>query len=277
VTLPLVPSPASSDSITPEALYRLAGTADAPALFDVRRAPVFASAEHVLPAARFVAHTAIGPADIPSGAPFVVCYCIHGHNVCWLAVARLREMGIDTRQLEGGIEAWLAHGYPVVARAPDEGARNGAGTVWVTRRRPKIDRVACPWFVARFVDARARFLFVAPEQVLPVAEELGAIAYDVEGAPVTHDGPRCSFDTLLDRYRVADPVLRRLADIVRGADTARPDLAPEAAGLLAVSLGVSHAEADDHAVLARMFPVYDALYTHLRYTAAETHSWPRRA
>lgn len=265
------------DMISPQDLGTLIGTARAPVIIDARREKVFATAEDVLPASRRGDHLRVTAAEIGPAPNGVVVVCIHGHNVSQLAAARLRAEGIAATWLGGGIEAWKAAGLPVIARAPDAAGRYGTGTIWVTRRRPKIDRVACPWFIRRFVDDRARFFFVESDYVLPVAEEVGGIAFDVEGAPVTHDGPRCSFDTLLDRYRVTDLVLRRVADIVRGADTARLDLAPEAAGLLAISLGASHAEPGDHVMLERMFPVYDALYAHLRFTTSETHSWPPRA
>jgi hypothetical protein len=148
---------------------------------------------------------------------------------------------------------------------------------WVTRERPKIDRVACPWLITRFIDRDAEFLFVAPEAVSQTARDTGAIPFDVEGVELTHVGPLCTFDALLDRYRLGDPALHRLAAIVRGADTARLDLAPEAAGLLAISLGLSHTIRDDHAQLAHGFVLYDALYAWCRDVHTETHSWnPQR-
>lgn len=148
---------------------------------------------------------------------------------------------------------------------------------WITRERPKIDRVACPWLVARFVDADAEFHFVAADQVARRAAELGAIPYDVEGVELSHVGERCSFDAFLDKYGLDDPALAQLATIVRGADTARLDLAPECAGLLAVSLGLSRLFADDHEQLGHGFVVYDALYAWLTEARAETHAWnPQR-
>jgi hypothetical protein len=131
----------------------------------------------------------------------------------------------------------------------------------VTRVRPKIDRIACPWLIRRFIDRDAEFYFVEPAYVLDVANELGAIAYDIDGVEMSHDGPLCTFDTLISRFGIRDPALEYLQLIVRGADTARLDLAPEAAGLLAVSLGISaRSGGDDRAALACGFPVYDALY-----------------
>lgn len=149
---------------------------------------------------------------------------------------------------------------------------------WITRERPKIDRVACPWLVARFVDADAEFHFVAADAVARRAAELGAIPYDVEGVELSHVGGRCSFDAFLEKYGLDDPALAQLATIVRGADTARLDLAPECAGLLAVSLGLSRLFADDHEQLRHGFVVYDALYAWLREARDETHTWnPQRA
>ena len=148
---------------------------------------------------------------------------------------------------------------------------------WVTRERPKIDRVACPWLIERFIDRDAEFLFVPAGDVLRVAREAGATPYDVEGVELTHDGPLCSFDALLVRYRVDDPALASLAVIVRGADTARLDLAPQCAGLLAISLGLSRLFADDHELLRHGFVMYDALYAWLGEAQGETHTWnPQR-
>ena len=148
---------------------------------------------------------------------------------------------------------------------------------WVTRERPKIDRVACPWLIERFIDRDAEFLFVPAGDVLRVAREAGATPYDVEGVELTHDGPLCSFDALLVRHRVDDPALASLAVIVRGADTARLDLAPQCAGLLAISLGLSRLFADDHELLRHGFVMYDALYAWLGEAQGETHTWnPQR-
>lgn len=149
---------------------------------------------------------------------------------------------------------------------------------WVTREHPKIDRVACPWLISRFIDREAEFLFVAPAEVGRVAEQVGAIPFDVEGVELSHDGPRCSFDLFLEKYRLTDPHLEELAVIVRGADTDRLDLAPQAAGLLAISLGLSRNFSDDHEMLRHGFVVYDALYTWSREVRGERHTWnPQRS
>ncbi len=144
---------------------------------------------------------------------------------------------------------------------------------WITRERPKIDRIACPWLIARFIDKEPEFIFVPPAEVLPKAQELDAIPYDVAGVELTHDGPLCSFDALLKKYELTDAALHDLAVIVRGADTARPDLAPECAGVLAVSIGLSQLFRDDHEQLRHGLVVYDALYAWLTHARGETHTW----
>jgi hypothetical protein len=145
---------------------------------------------------------------------------------------------------------------------------------WVTRERPKIDRIACPWLIARFIDKTPEFLFVPTEQVLAVAHEAGAVPYDIPGAEMSHEGEFCSFDTFLKKYHLTDPALQQLAVIVRGADTSRLDLAPQAPGLLALSLGLSHVYADDHEMLRHGMVMYDALYAWCRDCQKEKHGWP---
>jgi len=144
---------------------------------------------------------------------------------------------------------------------------------WVTRERPKIDRIACPWLVARFIDRDPEFLFVPPGEVLAVACGGAAIPYDVPNVELSHVGELCSFDAFLSKYGLNDPALAELAVIVRGADTARPDLAPQAAGLLAVSLGLSHLYHDDYEMLKHGMVIYDALYAWCRHARGETHTW----
>jgi hypothetical protein len=144
---------------------------------------------------------------------------------------------------------------------------------WVTRERPKIDRVACPWLIERFIDRAPEFLFAPAADVARIARDTGAIPYDVEGVDLSHDGPLCSFDAFLKRYGLGDAALAELAVIVRGADTARLDLAPQCAGLLAISLGLSRIYGDDLEQLQHGFVVYDALYAWLRHARGETHAW----
>ena len=144
---------------------------------------------------------------------------------------------------------------------------------WVTRERPKIDRIACPWLITRFIDKEAKFLYVPADQVLTVAETSGATPYDIPDVEYSHVGELCSFDAFINKHNLTDPALLQLAVIVRGADTARLDIAPQAAGLLALSLGLSHNFADDHAMLAQGMVMYDALYAWCKHTQQETHSW----
>jgi hypothetical protein len=167
----------------------------------------------------------------------------------------------------------------MIDRATTERFVPGRPSVWVTRRRPKIDRVACPWLIRRFIDPDSKFIFVDPDYVEAAAREFGATPFDIANVEISHVGERCSFDTLLKLFGLeGEPSLARLALIVRGADTARPDLAPEAAGLHAVSLGLSAlAGDDDHGLLRQGFPVYDALFAWLRFAADERHNWPIKA
>jgi hypothetical protein len=145
---------------------------------------------------------------------------------------------------------------------------------WVTRERPKIDRIACPWLVARFIDPEAEFLYVPAAQALSVAQASGAIPYDIPGVEMSHVGERCSFDAFVSKYKLVDPALLQLATIVRGADTSRLDLAPQSAGLYAVSLGLSQIVRDDHQMLSHGMVLYDALYAWCRSCQDETHAWP---
>jgi rhodanese-related sulfurtransferase len=183
-------------------------------------------------------------------AASVVVYCVHGHEV-----SQNVAKALGARFLEGGIEAWQEQNGNL-SQKPKDGP-----TRWVTRERPKIDRIACPWLIRRFIDADAQFLYVPAGEVKRISREREAIAYDVPDAEFGHEGERCSFDAFLRRYRLEqDPALRKLALIVRAADTGRLDLAPQAAGLLAISLGLSRLHADDHAMLEHGMAVYDALY-----------------
>jgi hypothetical protein len=145
---------------------------------------------------------------------------------------------------------------------------------WITRERPKIDRIACPWLILRFIDAQAQFRYVPADQVLSVATQTGAIPYDIPGVELTHVGELCSFDAFLKKYQLEDPALAQLATIVRGADTSRLDLAPQSAGLYAISLGLSATITDDHEMLRHGLVMYDALYAWCRTLQNETHAWP---
>lgn len=145
---------------------------------------------------------------------------------------------------------------------------------WITRERPKIDRIACPWLITRFIDKSPEFLFVPPEKVLSIAKDTGAVPYDIPGVEMSHVGEYCSFDAFLNKYHLTEPALKQLAMIVRGADTSRLDLAPQAPGLLALSLGLSQLFSDDHEMLRHGLVMYDALYAWCRDCQKETHGWP---
>ena len=146
---------------------------------------------------------------------------------------------------------------------------------WITRERPKIDRIACPWLIARFIDETPEFLYVPSGDVVRIAHETGAIPYDIPGVELTHVGELCSFDAFLDKYHLGDDqALQQLAAIVRGADTSRLDLTPQSSGLYAISLGLSQMFADDHEMLEHGLVMYDALYAWCRHCQSETHKWP---
>ena len=266
-------------SLTPHQLWNAIAAPGAPAIVDVRRREAYDASPHLLPGALWRdAVTAPQWANDLGGAPLVIV-CKAGHEMSQMTAAQLRAAGHDARVLEGGYAAWAEAGLPFVAKAALERLAPRSPSLWITRRRPKIDRVACPWLIRRFLDPHARVLFVDPEQVLNVARESGAVPLDIEGVELTHEGERCSFDAMLTLFGLdSEPSLARLALIVRGADTARPDIAPEAAGLHAVSLGLSVLSGDDdHGLLERGFMVYDALFAWLRFAAGERHNWPAKA
>jgi len=257
-------------------LKTLVGSARAPIIFDVRRHDAFAAGQQILPTARWREHTQTEEwaRRLPADA-HVVCYCVHGHGVSQAATAMLRATGIDAQFLVGGIEGWIEAGGVTISKPALVRHDEDQPSRWVTRVQPKIDRIACPWLINRFIDREAEFLFSEPAYVESIAAELGAIPFDVEGVELSHVGETCTFDTLLKHFAINDPALVGLAAIVRGADTARLELAPAAAGLIGISLGISVlSDGDDHAALARGFDVYDALYAWQRFALDETHNWP---
>jgi rhodanese-related sulfurtransferase len=245
---------------------------NAPIVIDVRRRPAFLESEATLSGAlrRDPEQVGAWSKSLPS-ADAVVVYCVRGHEVSQNAAAALSEAGIAACYLEGGLEGWKA-----TEGALDPKPQKGS-TRWVTRERPKIDRIACPWLVARFVDPDAEFHYVPSKEVLQAAKERDAVPYDIPGVHFTHDGELCSFDAFLKHYRLSDPALADLAVIVRGADTARLDLAPQAAGLAAISLGLSRNFQDDHQMLGHGMVMYDALYTWCKEGKDESHTWNPRA
>ncbi len=252
---------------SPTDLLSRLGSGRAPLVIDVRRRPALESDTALVAGATWRDPYAVADWEkyLPRHRP-VVLYCVHGHEISRNAAAALRQAGVDARYLDGGIEAWRGLGGPTVLRRDSPAIPSGPGSpsVWVTRERPKIDRIACPWLVRRFIDPLAEFVFAPESQVLAKAAQLGGVAFDVPGVEFTHRGERCSFDALVEDFRLADPALERLARIVRGADTGRLDLAPECAGLLSVSLGLGYLHGDDHELLEKGFELYDALYATCR-------------
>ena len=251
-----------------EALSAIRG-GQPPLIIDVRRRQAFRAASEMIEGAlwRDPERVAEWAGELPR-ASRVVAYCVHGHEVSQGVAKALAGRGLSAQYLQGGIEeGWKAAGGALDRKAA------GANTRWVTRERPKIDRIACPWLVARFVDPGAEFLYVPTKEVLAAAKERDATAYDIPDVHFSHEGERCSFDAFLKHYRLSDPALEQLAVIVRGADTARLDLAPQAPGLAAISLGLSRNFADDHEMLKAGMVMYDALYAWCKGGQDEVHTW----
>lgn len=266
--------------ITPNDLWHAMGRSDAPILIDVRRRDVFESAQGLIPTARWRAANDVAAwAGALGHEQPIVAVCKAGHDFSQAVASHLRGVGVRASTMQGGYAAWSDAGLPLIAKPALDRIAPRRPSLWVTRRRPKLDRVACPWLIHRFLDAEARFLFVDPDQVTAVAQETGAIPFDIKDVELSHEGERCSFDTMLKVFALeSEPSLAKLALIVRGADTARHDLAPEAAGLHAIALGFSAlAGDDDHGLLDKGFAVYDALFAWLRHASAERHDWPAKA
>lgn len=266
------------DAISCDKLAKLIGTPRAPVILDVRRAALRQDDPRALPGARLLTE-----ADLPGAHALlpelrgqsVVVACAAGHARSQGLAAVLRAEGIAAEYLEGGHTAWVAAGLPTIDTTRLGGLDATGRSLWVSRSRPKIDRIACPWLIRRFIDPRAVFLFVAPPEVPAVAELMGATAFDIEHTFYSHRGDLCTFDTLLTEFGLRLPALDRLATIVRGADTARPELAPECAGLLAASLGLSRMYSDDQAQLDAGLLLYDAFFRWARDATEETHDWPK--
>lgn len=253
--------------ITPAQLMRRIGTPDAPTVYDVRLAEDIAADPRLIPTSIALPYTAFDPCPVETGPVVVVCQ--RGRKLSEGVAAMLRAQGISAETLEGGTEAWAAAGLPMVPMA----ALAGTG-LWVTRHRPKVDRIACPWLIRRFINPSARFLFVAPAEVAAVGDRFGATPFDIEGVTFSHRGQRCSFDALMDDFGLHTEALDRLAQVVRAADTDRHDLAPQAAGLLALSVGLSRMFRDDLEQLEAGMALYDALYRWARDGHEEGHDWP---
>ena len=260
------------DTITAAQLSRLIGTPDAPHILDVRTTEQNTAGSRLLPASspRDYRTVATWAPEYTDKAVVVVCEC--GGALSQGVAAWLRQAGARAEYLEGGFDAWVQAGGLLVR--PDRiPPRNAQGrTVWVARSRPKIDRIACPWLIRRFIDPDAVFLFVAQSEVAGAAERFGATPFDLDGNFWSHRGEACTFDVMLEEFGLDSPALARLATIVRGADTARLDIAPEASGLLAASLGLSRMYRNDLAQLDAAMGLYDAFYRWARDAVSETHT-----
>ena len=230
-------------SIAPLSLYARLGTQLAPWILDVRRGERYDEDSQVIVSALRVDDPVAFAAKHAAGRSIVV-YCVHGLEVSAEAALALSRAGYDASFLKGGIEAWREAALPTIRRHPEW--RVPGGSRWITRERPKIDRIACPWLIRRFIDPLATFDYVPTPRVFDEAKARNAVPYDIPGAVVTHRGERCSFDALIEDFALHDPALDHLATIVRGADTDRHDLAPQCAGLVATSLGLSKRYANDH-------------------------------
>jgi rhodanese-related sulfurtransferase len=264
------------NAISSDKLARIIGTPRAPLLLDVRSEDDFAADPRLLPGATRIDDKALTTLAPQLGGQPSIAVCQAGHRRSQGTAAWLRAESCPSEYLEGGFEAWRSAGLPLIdpAKLP---ARDAQGrTIWVTRSRPKIDRIACPWLIRRFLDPRAIILFVAPAEVIGVAERYNAAPFDIQDVFWSHRGELCTFDVLLAEFGLSIPALDRLATIVRGADTARLDLAPEAAGLLAASLGLSRMYSDDLEQLEAGMLLYDAFYRWARDATDETHTWPTK-
>ena len=249
--------------VTAAALRQSLHSNQPPLVIDVRRRQPFLESDSLIKGALRRDPERVGEwaKSLPRAASVVV-YCVHGREVSQ-GVART----LGARYLEGGIEAWREMGGELFKKPKNSSSR------WVTRERPKIDRIACPWLLRRFIDPEAEFLYVPTPEVRNVAKAREAVPYDIPDVEFSHDGERCSFDAFLAKFHLKDPALEQLALIVRGADTNRLELAPQAAGLLAISLGLSRIDENDHAMLEHGMIVYDALYRWCKEGKQETRTW----
>ncbi len=250
-------------------LARRIGLPDAPVLLDLRIDEDFDANPRLLPGARRVPFLQVADLAPDLAERQVVTICHRGLKISHGAAALLRSAGVQAEVLEGGAVAWAEACQPMI---PAEALPQTSH--WVTRARPKIDRIACPWLIRRFIDPKAQFLFVPASEVPAVAEKFGALPFDIPDTFWSHRGEACTFDTMLAEWQLETDALRRLAKVIRAADTNRHDLAPEAAGLLAISVGLSRQFRDDLEQLEVGLQVYDALYRWARDGFEEGHDWP---
>ena len=263
------------NSVSVSQLYRLIGTSDCPVILDVRTQEDFDNDPRLLPSALKRDFDKIDALVSEFSGDKVIIYCQKGLKISQGTAALLREAGMTAEFLEGGQFGWRDAEFPMVTASKIPRAQAENSSLWATRHRPKIDRIACPWLIRKFVDPVAKFLFVEPSQVMNVSERFGATPFDVEDVKFSHRGEYCSFDVMIEEFGLnSSAPLNTLAQIVRGADTNRHDLAPEAAGLLAISAGLSRMYRDDLEQLEAGMLVYDAFYRWARDAKDEGHDWP---
>lgn len=254
------------NTITPKQLFRLIGTPQGPVIIDLRLAEDVATCPALIPTAQPLPHTDLDTIIARTRVRPCVLVCHKGLKLSHGVAALLRARGQQAEVLEGGAFAWAAAGYPAIAIAKLDRVDR-----WVTRQRPKIDRIACGWLIRRFINPDAQLLFVPPAEVIAVADRFDAIPFDVPGVTLTHRGQLCTFDAMIADYGLSHADLQNLARVVRAADTNTHDAVPQAAGLLAISVGLSQVHRDDVAQLDGAMPLYDALYRWARDGFAETH------
>jgi rhodanese-related sulfurtransferase len=262
----------SITEITVSQLSRMIGLPRSPAIIDIRGNEDFAADPRLIPGSQrrdFSTVASWGP-DY-KGQP-VIIVCQEGLQLSQGAAAWMRHQGFDAQTVEGGFQAWRTE-RQLLVRADKLPRRDEADrTVWVTRARPKVVRIACPWLIRRFIDPKAVFLFVAPSEVTAVAERFKATPFDAADAFWGDRGDKCTFDVMIEEFGLDSDALARLALIVRGADTGRLDLTPHSAGLLATSLGYSRMYRDDLAQLEAAMGFYDAFYRWCRDASNESHA-----
>jgi rhodanese-related sulfurtransferase len=253
-----------AQSISSQQLYQHLGTASAPILVDVRRQDAFSSDDRLIIGALYRPPEEVERwrKEFSASRP-IVAYCSHGREVSQGVAAALRGAGVEAVYLEGGIGGWKE------LRLPTRRKRDASEDKWVTREHPKIDRIACPWLISRFIKPDAEFIYVPANEVANVAAGVRGTPYDIKGVEFGHVGERCSFDAIVNFYDIHDAALDHLATIVRGADTSRPDLLPQCQGLLAISYGLSANFPNDHEMLKHGMVMYDALYTWCRQQVAK--------
>ena len=266
---------AIASPISISSLRATVGSAAAPLVIDVRRVQAFDADTAMISGA-----TWRDPFATENWIKFlprdrnIVVYCVHGHEISKNACAAVRAAGLNAQYLEGGIEAWQAAIAPTTRKLAAFSIPSAINmpSKWITRERPKVDRIACPWLIRRFIDPLAEFIYVPAADVIGAAASRGATAYDVPNVQFSHRSDACSMDAFINDFEIHDVALNDLAAIVRGADTGKLELTPQSPGLLAISLGLSALYPNDHEMLEHGMVVYDALYAWLKRARAEIHN-----